>query len=135
MPNKVWYKNPKGAPAAQGLYSHVSGLEGGSTIYIAGQVGAGADGKTSKKFGDQVRQVYKNLGDVLKGAGCDYNSVLKFTTYIVGSRNIKVYMTERAVLFPKLFKGDLYPPNTLLIIDRLVKPEFLIEVEAIVAAP
>jgi hypothetical protein len=38
----------------------------------------------------------------------------------------------RAALFPKLFKGPLYPPNTLLMVDRLVKAEFLIEVEAVV---
>jgi hypothetical protein len=42
-------------------------------------------------------------------------------------------MVLRKELFPKLFKTSEYPPNTLLIIDRLVKEEFVIEVEAIVA--
>ncbi|MGB6569869.1 MAG: hypothetical protein WBF02_21475 [Xanthobacteraceae bacterium] len=35
--------------------------------------------------------------------------------------------------FPKLFKDGAYPPNTLLIIDRLVREEFLIEVSAVAA--
>jgi hypothetical protein len=36
----------------------------------------------------------------------------------------------RQTFFPTIFAGRLYPPNTLLIVDRLVKEEFLIEVEA-----
>jgi hypothetical protein len=42
-------------------------------------------------------------------------------------------MTYRAREFPRLFQGDVYPPNTLLIIDRLVREEFLIEVSAVAA--
>ena len=41
-------------------------------------------------------------------------------------------MRLRAALFPKIFKGPLYPPNTLLTLDRLVKEDFLFEVEAVV---
>ena len=44
-------------------------------------------------------------------------------------------MSLRADLFPRLYGGDVFPPNTLLMVDRLVKEEFLIEVEAVVAAP
>jgi hypothetical protein len=29
----------------------------------------------------------------------------------------------------------MYPPNTLLVIDRLVRPELLLEVEAIARVP
>jgi len=42
-------------------------------------------------------------------------------------------MTYRTREFPKLFKGAAYPPNTLLIIDRLVREDFLIEVSAVAA--
>jgi hypothetical protein len=35
--------------------------------------------------------------------------------------------------FPRLFPNGAYPPNTLLIIDRLVKEEFLVEVQAVAA--
>jgi enamine deaminase RidA (YjgF/YER057c/UK114 family) len=44
-------------------------------------------------------------------------------------------MSARAELFPKLFPAGAYPPNTLLVIERLVRPEFLIEVEAIARLP
>jgi hypothetical protein len=41
-------------------------------------------------------------------------------------------MELRAELFPTIFKGPSYPPNTLLVVDRLVKEEFLFELEAVV---
>ena len=42
-------------------------------------------------------------------------------------------MAWRTREFPKLFGGGAYPPNTLLIVDRLVKEEFLIEVSTVAA--
>jgi hypothetical protein len=32
-----------------------------------------------------------------------------------------------------LFAGGAYPPNTLLVVDRLVQEQFLIEVSAVAA--
>ena len=42
-------------------------------------------------------------------------------------------MAWRAREFPRLFPGGKYPPNTLLMIDRLVKEELLIEISAVAA--
>jgi enamine deaminase RidA (YjgF/YER057c/UK114 family) len=36
-------------------------------------------------------------------------------------------------LFPTLFPTRRYPPNTLLVVDRLVQEDFLIEIETIAA--
>ncbi len=130
----VQYINPPGACPAQGLYSHVGKVTSGSMLFIAGQVSVGANGEVVGKqdFDAQFQQVFSNLGDVLKGMGGGFDDVVKFTTYLVHSQDIERFMKARAALFPKLFKGPLYPPNTLLIIDRLVKEDFVIEVEAIV---
>lgn len=35
--------------------------------------------------------------------------------------------------FPEMFGDRPYPPNTLLMVDRLVKEEFLVEVQTIAA--
>lgn len=130
----VQYINPPGACPAQGLYSHVGKVEGGSLLFVAGQLSVAADGSVAGAgdFAAQFQQVFKNLGDVLRGMECQFDDVVKFTTYLVHSQDIDSFMRLRAELFPKLFKGPLYPPNTLLIVDRLVKEPFLIEVEAIV---
>jgi enamine deaminase RidA (YjgF/YER057c/UK114 family) len=42
-------------------------------------------------------------------------------------------MAFRLREFPKMFPEDKYPPNTLLIVDRLVKEAFLVEVQTIAA--
>lgn len=136
MAEPVQYLNPAGASPAQGLYSHVARVEAGTLCFIAGQVAVGADGAVVGKgdFAAQFRQVFANLGAVLRGLGLDFADVAKFTTYLVHSQDIERFMTCRAELFPTLFPGTLYPPNTLLMIDRLVKEDFLIEVEAVARA-
>jgi hypothetical protein len=42
-------------------------------------------------------------------------------------------MTYRLREFPKMFPSGAYPPNTLLIVDRLVQEDFLIEVSVVAA--
>lgn len=131
----VTHVNPPGTAPAQGLYSHAGVVNGGRSAYIAGQLSVSLSGEVVGKgdFPAQFAQVFANMGDVLRGLGGDWRSVAKFTTYLVHSQDIPLFMAERAVLFPRLFGGPPYPPNTLLIVDRLVKEEFLIEVEAVAA--
>src|SRR5687768_6420231 len=126
---KVWYENPPGAAPAQGLYSHAGLSQGGTLAFVAGQLSVDAAGAVVGKgdFKRQFAQVYANLGDVLKGLGVDYSRVVKFSTFLVHSQHIDEFMVLRKELFPKLFRAEPYPPNTLLIVDRLVKEDFLIE--------
>jgi enamine deaminase RidA (YjgF/YER057c/UK114 family) len=137
MSELVEYINPPGACPAQGLYSHVGKAHGGTTLFIAGQLSVGSDGEVVGQgdFKAQFDQIFSNLGDVLEGMRCTFNDVIKFTTYLVHSQDIEPFMGLRAALFPKIFKGPNFPPNTLLVIDRLVKEGFLLEVEAIVRGP
>ena len=132
----VQYLNPDTAGPPQGLYAHVARVEAGALYFIAGQLAVGRDGAVVGKgdFERQFRQVFANLGAVLKGLGLGFEDVAKFTTYLVHSQDIEPFMRLRAELFPTLFAGKLYPPNTLLIIDRLVKEDFLLEVEAVARA-
>lgn len=102
-------------------------------VHIAGQLSIDRYRKVVGK-GDaerQIRQVFANLKDVLAGPGLEYNHVVKSTTYLVHSQNIEIFMKVRAELFPQLFGGTQFPPNTLLIIYRLVKEDFLVEIEAV----
>jgi enamine deaminase RidA (YjgF/YER057c/UK114 family) len=133
----VTYVNPPSAPPVQGMYSHVARMAPGELAFIAGQVAIDAKGNPVG-VGDlaaQVDQVFANLGLILEDLGIDFESIVQFTTYITSADYIPGFMTARAALFPKLFPGGKYPPNTLLVIDRLVKPEFMLEVEAIARVP
>ncbi len=118
------------------LYSHATAAPAGSTLHIAGQLSVGRDGGVVGKndFDAQMRQVLDNLGAVLEGTGLRFNHIVKFTTYLVHSQDIERFMAIRAELFPRLFGGEAYTPNTLLIADWLVKEEFPVEIEAVVYA-
>jgi enamine deaminase RidA (YjgF/YER057c/UK114 family) len=107
-------------------YSHVAKV--GKTLYIAGQVARDVPGKLVGK-GDmeaQARQVYTNLKNILEEAGGGLRNIVKTTTILTHCGNIEGYRKIRNEFF-----GDFMPPNTLLIIESLASPDFMIEVEAI----
>ena len=129
----VTYINPPSAPPPAGMYSHVARMAPGELAFIAGQVAVDAKG-TPVGAGDlaaQVEQVFKNLGGILRDLGTDFESVVQFTTYLTKAESIPVWISARSEVYPKLFPGGKYPPNTLLVVGGLVKPEFLLEIEAI----
>jgi len=133
----VTYLNPPSAPPVQGMYSHVARMAPGELAFIAGQVAIDAMGNPVG-VGDlslQVDQVFANLGLILKDLGTDFESIVQFTTFLTQADSIPTWFSARSAIFPKLFPGGKYPPNTLLVIDRLVRPEFLLEVEAIARVP
>lgn len=134
--SRIEILNPPGAVPAQGLYSQAAFVPAGTdTYHIAGQVSVDNDGAIvgGDDFGAQVHQVYRNLEAVLKALGESCDSIVSMRTYLVGAGLLPTFMSVRGDIFPRLFAGPDYPPNTLLIVDGLVREEFLIEVEAIAA--
>ena len=128
--------NPPNAPKPLGAYSHAVKVSPGSLVYIAGQVGVDANGNLAGPDVEaQTRQVFQNLGHVLAGAGATFANVVEFTTYLVGRSSIQPFLDARTQLFPSLFPGGDFPPNTLLIIDGLVQKELLVEIKAVAALP
>ena len=128
--------NPANAPKPLGAYSHAVKVSPGSLVYIAGQVGVDANGSLAGPDVEaQTHQVFQNLGHVLAGAGATFANVVEFTTYLVGRSSIQPFIDARTRLFPSLFPGGYYPPNTLLVIDGLVQEALLVEIKAVAALP
>ena len=129
------YLNPPGLAPAQGLYSQAGMGTSNTLIFVAGQLSVGNQGEVvgEHDFDKQFHQIFDNLGALLKGLGLDFNAIVKFTTFLTSEDDIPSFMRLRAERFQKLFATADFPPNTLLIVKRLVKPEFLLEVEAIVS--
>jgi enamine deaminase RidA (YjgF/YER057c/UK114 family) len=107
-------------------YSHVS--KAGNTLYIAGQVAQDVDGNLVGKgdFEAQVRQVYENLKNIMSEAGGSLRNIVKMTTFLTHYNYIETYRSVRNEFF-----SDPFPPNTLLIIESLALPDYMIEVEAV----
>ncbi|MGH7023889.1 MAG: RidA family protein [Caulobacteraceae bacterium] len=115
-----------GAPLGQ--YSHMTRVKNASeTLYLAGMISAGED------FDAQCTGVFRQIGVALESAGAGWRNVAQFTTYLVHSQDIARFMAWRKREFPRLFPDGRYPPNTLLIVDRLVQEPFLIEVQTVAA--
>jgi enamine deaminase RidA (YjgF/YER057c/UK114 family) len=125
--------NPDVLGKPLGQYSQMTRVKASEFLFIAGQVGADRDGRAVGDFDAQCAQVFANLGAALASQGANFSDVVEFTTYLVHSQDIGKFMAYRKREFPRLFAGGAYPPNTLLIIDRLVREEFLIEVSAVAA--
>ncbi|MDA0364483.1 MAG: RidA family protein [Chloroflexi bacterium] len=111
-------------------YTHVVRARGGSTVYVSGQISADADGKVVGEgdFAAQARQVFANLRAALASVGAGFEHVAKMTTYIV---NYTPELRPALVAARSEVMGDVAPASTLIGVQALAAPAYLIEVEVI----
>jgi enamine deaminase RidA (YjgF/YER057c/UK114 family) len=124
MPDLRIY-NPESLGKPLGQYSHVTRVKAGELLFVAGMLATGDD------FDAQCSGVFAQIEKALQSAGAGWNNVAQFTTYLVHSQDIPKFMQWRLREFPRMFPDGAYPPNTLLIVDRLVQEQFLVEVQTI----
>jgi enamine deaminase RidA (YjgF/YER057c/UK114 family) len=124
--------NPEALGAPLGLYSHVASARGTRTVVVAGQVGVDAGGGlVGRDVAAQTRQAYENVTLCLASAGATWADVVKVSTFLTAEDLIDDYFTAREQAFARLFPSRAFPPSTLLIVRGLVRPELLVEIEAI----
>jgi reactive intermediate/imine deaminase len=122
--------NPPGLSAPQ-TYSQI--VKAGKLIFIAGQVGAGADGKIAGPgMKEQTEQVLRNLQTALKSQGLDFSHVAKITIYTTSVAEFRA--PDVAEVRARYF-GTNRPASTLVQIQQLASPEYKVEIEAIAVAP
>jgi len=122
--------NPDGLSKNPG-YTQV--VKAGKLVFIAGQVGATADGKIAGPgMKEQYQQVLDNLATALKSVGLDFSHVAMTTTYVT---DIEEFRTpEVQALRPQRF-GNRPPTSTLVQVVRLANPAYKVEVDAIAVIP
>ena len=131
----IKFENPDALGKPLGQYSHLTRVKASEYLFIAGQVAVDKVGNVigADDFDAQCVQTFANIEAALKSQGASWANVVEFTTYMVHSQDIPKFMKYRLREFPKMFPTGAYPPNTLLMIDRLVGEAFLIEVKVIAA--
>jgi enamine deaminase RidA (YjgF/YER057c/UK114 family) len=135
MSAKINIYNPEALGPPMGQYTHVTRIKANEFLFIAGMLSGDAAGNVIGEgdFEVQTKQVFHNIEAALESAGASWANVVQFTTYLVHSQDIPNFMDFRLREFPKMFPDGKYPPNTLLVVDRLVKEAFLVEVQTIAA--
>lgn len=112
------------APAAIGPYSQ--GIIAGDMLYASGQIPI--DPATGNIYGDditgQAEQVMKNIGEILKAAGSDYESVVKTTCFLADMADFAAFNG----IYEKYFTGK--PARSCVAVKQLPK-NVLCEVEVI----
>ena len=115
-------------------YSHVAKVNRGTLVYIAGQVSSDASGKLvgEGNFEAQVEQVFKNLKLALEAAGATMADIVKLNTYLVAEVSQDDLPKMRAIRDRYLNK-EKPPASTLVVVSRLARPGWLIEIEVVAA--
>ena len=122
---RIYNVDALGKPLGQ--YSHVTRVKANEYLFIAGMLAPG------DSFDAQCTGVFAQISEALKSAGAGWGNIVQFTTYLVHSQDISKFMKFRLREFPRMFANGAYPPNTLLMIDRLVQEGLLVEVQAVAA--
>jgi len=97
-------------------------------LYISGQVAVDKDGSTPADFDSQAKLALDNLAAVLASAKMTVADLVKVNVFLTRAEDIPAWRAARDA-----FQGVNRPASTLLVITRLARPEWLIEVEAIAA--
>lgn len=122
--------NPPGLSAPT-TYSHV--VRAGTLVFIAGQVGAKADGTViGPGMKEQTEQVLANLQAALKSQGLDVSHVAKINIY---TTSISEFRAPDVAEVRAKFFGASRPTSTLVQIQQLASPDYKVEIEAIAVAP
>jgi enamine deaminase RidA (YjgF/YER057c/UK114 family) len=123
--------NPKGMPGTIG-YSHVAEITGGKVVYISGQVSRDESDAIvgEKNFSAQVEQVFQNIKIAVEAVGASFSNIVKLNYYCVDSVEPSQIPVVREIRDRFVNTGSP-PASTFVVVSRLVRPEFLIEIEAV----
>ena len=115
-------------------YSHVAKVNKGTLIYLAGQVSSDASGKLvgEGNFEAQVEQVFKNLKLAVEAAGGTMADIVKMNIYLVAEVD-QAEMPKFRAIRDRYVNKEKPPASTLVVVSRLARPGWLIEIEAVAA--
>ena len=108
------------------------GVQVADTLYVSGQIAVDASGNLVGE-GDceaQTRQVMANVRAVVEAAGGSMDNVVKTTGFLTNAADFPTYNRVRMETFP-----ESPPASSTVIVAALVRPELLVEVEAVVHLP
>ncbi len=106
------------------------GIKLGNMLYVSGNVGTDANGNLAEGCEAQSRQVMANIRAIVEAAGGRMEDVCKITCFLTNMDDYADYAKVRLETWPA------NPPASSTVgVSGLVRPEMVVEVEAIVKLP
>jgi len=122
------FHNPSEIAGPFGHYEH--GVESelpGRLLHISGQTGVAADGDVPAGIEQQTEMVWQNICAILGAAGMQPQDIVKTNSYIMDRAHVAVLAKMR-----KQFLGEEHKAaSTTLLVRGLVRPEWLVEIDAV----
>ena len=115
-------------------YSHIAKVSKGTLIYLAGQVSSDPSGNLvgEGNFEAQAEQVFRNLKIAVETAGASMTDIVKLNIYLVAEVDQDQVPKLRAIR-DRYVNVTQPPASTLVVVSRLARPGWLIEIEAVAA--
>ena len=112
-------------------YSHgISVPPGQRLVFTSGQLGIGANDTIPPGCAAQAERCFANIAAILAEDGMTLADVIRVNAYVTDRAHMADYMRVRDRQFP-----GVPPASTLMIVSGFTRPEFVVEVEAVAAAP
>jgi enamine deaminase RidA (YjgF/YER057c/UK114 family) len=113
-------------------YSQIAEIRSGKLVYIAGQVPFDKSGSLvgPEDFLAQAEQVFRNIEAAVEAAGGSFSDVVKLNYFCVEA--VDPSLIPQILKVRDQFVDTKNPPtSTFVVVKRLVRPEWLIEIEAV----
>jgi 2-iminobutanoate/2-iminopropanoate deaminase len=121
--------NPSTIAPPGGRYTHAIEVPPGARwLVVSGQVGVAPDGSTPPDIGGQTENCFRNISAILADAGMSLADVVKITVFLTDEGDIAGFRAAR-----ERMTGEALPASTLVVVSRLVRPEWRVEIEALAA--
>jgi enamine deaminase RidA (YjgF/YER057c/UK114 family) len=125
---------PPGWAKPKGFANGIA-VKGGTTVYIAGQVGYTGQGEWRQtSFAGQFRQALANILEVLAQAGGRPEHLVRLTWYVLDKQEYLASLKEVGAAYRELM-GRHYPVMAVVQVSALVEDKARLEIEATAVIP
>jgi 2-iminobutanoate/2-iminopropanoate deaminase len=97
-------------------------------LYTSGTPGIELDGTVPKGIEAQTEVLWRHLLNILKAADMGPEDLVKVSTSLLHAEHMAPYVAVR-----KRILGDTKPAFMIVVVNQLVRPEFLVEAEIVAA--
>jgi enamine deaminase RidA (YjgF/YER057c/UK114 family) len=107
----------------------------GRTVFVSGMIGWDAQGKmVSRDFVGQVRQILRNIVDVLSEANAKPENIVRMNWYVLDKKEYVDSYKQLGVVYREIM-GRHYPAMTAVQVSGLMEDTARVEIEVTAVVP